>query len=138
MPGETYKFTFTLHAPMETGIYDEHFNLVEEGVAWFSDPGQGGPPDPQLEGLFEVIPSSTMGAGGSGQGGAGAGVGAGGAGGSTGAWGEGPPPSPDPDVQVSCAVAFGETNGGRVEALGILGLLGVLACARRRRTIFQS
>ena len=29
--------------------YDEFFGVVEEGVAWFSDPGQGGPPDNDLE-----------------------------------------------------------------------------------------
>jgi len=54
MPGETYKFTWTMHAPKETGLYDEHFGLVQEGVTWFGDPGQGGPPDAQLEGLFQV------------------------------------------------------------------------------------
>lgn len=52
-PGETYRFTFQLHAPMEPGLYDEFFGVVQEGEAWFSD--QGGPPDNQLEGLFEVL-----------------------------------------------------------------------------------
>jgi MYXO-CTERM domain-containing protein len=47
--GGTYKFTFDLHAPDKPGTYYEYFNLVEEGVAWFSDPGQGGPPDDDLE-----------------------------------------------------------------------------------------
>jgi len=47
--GDTYKFTFDLHAPAKPGTYYEYFNLVEEGVAWFSDPGQGGPPDNDLE-----------------------------------------------------------------------------------------
>jgi hypothetical protein len=47
--GDTYKFTFDLHAPDKPGTYYEYFNLVEEGVAWFSDPGQGGPPDNDLE-----------------------------------------------------------------------------------------
>ena len=76
-PGETYKFVFTMHAPMDTGVYDEHFGLVQEGVTWFSDPGQGGPPDAQLEGLFEVLPNPNAGVGG----GAGAGVGGAGVGG---------------------------------------------------------
>src|SRR5262249_49779080 len=40
--------------PAKDGLYDEHIGLVQEGVAWFSDPGQGGPPDGQLEGLFQV------------------------------------------------------------------------------------
>jgi len=47
--GDSYKFTFDLHAPDKPGTYYEYFNLVEEGVAWFSDPGQGGPPDDDLE-----------------------------------------------------------------------------------------
>jgi hypothetical protein len=47
--GGTYKFEFDLHAPDAPGTYYEYFNLVEEGVAWFSDPGQGGPPDDDLE-----------------------------------------------------------------------------------------
>lgn len=54
MPGETYTFEWEMHAPAKGGVYDEHFGLVQEGVAWFSDPGQGGPPDGQLEGIFEV------------------------------------------------------------------------------------
>ncbi|MEZ4294169.1 MAG: GH25 family lysozyme [Polyangiaceae bacterium] len=55
MPGETYTFKWIMHAPKLTGTYDEHFGLVQEGVAWFSDPGQGGPPDTQLEGRFTVV-----------------------------------------------------------------------------------
>jgi hypothetical protein len=47
--GSTYKVTFDLHAPDKPGTYFEYFNLVEEGVAWFSDSGQGGPPDDDLE-----------------------------------------------------------------------------------------
>jgi MYXO-CTERM domain-containing protein len=48
-PGATYKFTFDLHAPATPGTYFEYFGVVEDGVAWFSDPGQGGPPDDDLE-----------------------------------------------------------------------------------------
>lgn len=44
-PGATGRFTFTLRAPLAPGEYSEYFNLVEEGVAWFSDPGNGGPAD---------------------------------------------------------------------------------------------
>jgi hypothetical protein len=47
--GSSYKFTFDLHAPATTGTYLEYFNLVQEGVAWFSDPGEGGPSDTDLE-----------------------------------------------------------------------------------------
>ncbi len=54
-PGGTYKFTFDLAAPMTPGLYDEHFGVVEESVAWFSDPGQGGPPDSDLEVKIQVV-----------------------------------------------------------------------------------
>ncbi|HEX8792370.1 MAG TPA: CHAP domain-containing protein [Polyangiaceae bacterium] len=54
-PGSTYKFTFDLHAPDKPGTYYEYFNLVEDGVAWFSDPGQGGPPDNDLEVQVVVV-----------------------------------------------------------------------------------
>ncbi len=53
-PGETYKFEFTLRAPAEPGEYAEYFGVVQEGVAWFSDDGQGGPPDNQLQVKVEV------------------------------------------------------------------------------------
>ena len=52
--GSNYTFTWTMHAPASTGRYDEHWGVVEEGVAWFSDPGQGGPADNNLEGIFVV------------------------------------------------------------------------------------
>jgi MYXO-CTERM domain-containing protein len=54
-PGSTFKFQFNLHAPDKPGTYYEYFNLVEEGVAWFSDPGQGGPPDNDLEVQVVVV-----------------------------------------------------------------------------------
>ncbi len=44
-PGETGRFDFAVRAPATPGDYPQYFNLVQEGVAWFSDPGQGGPPD---------------------------------------------------------------------------------------------
>jgi hypothetical protein len=53
--GSSYKFTFNLHAPAKTGTYLEYFNLLEEGVAWFSDPGQGGPSDEDLEVKIVVV-----------------------------------------------------------------------------------
>src|SRR5580700_5025608 len=62
-PGSTYKFTFDLAAPMTAGTYDEFFGVVEDGVAWFSDPGQGGPPDNDLEVKIKVIPGPPVDAG---------------------------------------------------------------------------
>ncbi len=53
-PGGTFKFQFDLHAPNQPGTYFEYFGVVEEGVAWFSDPGQGGPPDNDLEVQVQV------------------------------------------------------------------------------------
>jgi hypothetical protein len=53
-PGGTHKFTFTFHASA-LGTYDEHFGMVEEGVAWFSDKGEGGPADDLLEVKIDVV-----------------------------------------------------------------------------------
>jgi uncharacterized protein (TIGR03382 family) len=47
-PGGVGRFEFTVRAPMTPGDYPQYFNLVEEGVAWFSD--QGGP----VDGLLQV------------------------------------------------------------------------------------
>lgn len=46
-PGETGRFEFTVRAPAAAGEYAQHFGLVQESVAWFSD--EGGPSDDQLE-----------------------------------------------------------------------------------------
>lgn len=53
-PGGTFKFAFNFHAPAKAGTYHEFFDLVQENVAWFSDPGQGGPADNQIEAWIEV------------------------------------------------------------------------------------
>jgi lysozyme len=53
-PGGNFKFSFNFHAPAKAGTYNEYFDLVQEGVAWFSDPGQGGPPDTQIEAQIVV------------------------------------------------------------------------------------
>jgi lysozyme len=53
-PGATYEFKFDFHAPPTPGMYDEYFGMVEDGVAWFSDPGQGGPPDDDIQAKIEV------------------------------------------------------------------------------------
>ncbi|MBL8684511.1 MAG: M23 family metallopeptidase [Myxococcales bacterium] len=45
-PGATGRFNFSLRAPNTVGAeYSEYFGIVREGVAWFSDTGQGGPAD---------------------------------------------------------------------------------------------
>jgi lysozyme len=53
--GETLTVEFTVTAPAEEGDYVEHFNLVEEDVAWFSDtPPGGGPSDDAIALHIEV------------------------------------------------------------------------------------
>ena len=61
-PGGTYRFQWTWSVPVTTapGLYDEHYGMVEEGVAWFSDPGQAGPADENIEGIIEVLPALPM------------------------------------------------------------------------------
>lgn len=54
-PGQDYPFTFSWHAPSTPGVYDEFFSLVQEGVHWFGDPGQGGPADNVIEAKIEVV-----------------------------------------------------------------------------------
>jgi len=97
-PGQSYKFAFDLKAPTEPGTYHEHFGVVQEGVTWFSDQGQGGPPDNQLEAQITVVASDGSGgaagaagsagaAGGGEAGSAGSGGAAGSSGGSVGVGG---------------------------------------------------
>lgn len=38
-PGATGRFNFSVRAPATPGDYPQYFNLVQEGVAWFSAPG---------------------------------------------------------------------------------------------------
>ncbi len=54
-PGANFKFNFTFHAPTKPGTYKEYFGVVQEGVAWFSAPGQGGPADDVFEAQIKVI-----------------------------------------------------------------------------------
>jgi hypothetical protein len=61
--GDSFKFQFTFQAPDKPGDYTEFFGVVEEGVAWFSDPGQGGPPDDQLQAKLTVLPALPVDAG---------------------------------------------------------------------------
>jgi lysozyme len=63
-PGESVELTFGITAPDEPGEHSESFNLVEEGVAWFSDinPG-GGPTDDAITLRFSVTSSTGSDAG---------------------------------------------------------------------------
>jgi hypothetical protein len=56
-PGETGRFNFSVRAPAAAGDYDQFFNVVQEGVTWFSD--SGGPIDRQLEIRVTSTPAAT-------------------------------------------------------------------------------
>jgi Phage tail lysozyme/Ig-like domain from next to BRCA1 gene len=151
-PGGTYKFTFDLAAPMTPGMYDEHFGVVEESVAWFSDPGQGGPPDTQLEVKIQVVAGSSSSssssgstssgghdagagdAGGGGSGAGGAGTGGSGAGGS-GAGGSGSGSTSKGSVGDTSNCAFSAGQDGPYGRLApwLLGLAIVAGRRARRR-----
>jgi hypothetical protein len=55
-PGSTGRFAFSVRAPATPGDYPQYFNLVEEGVSWFSD--SLGPAD----GVIQIRVTSTVGA----------------------------------------------------------------------------
>ncbi|MBX3249223.1 MAG: hypothetical protein KF901_18745 [Myxococcales bacterium] len=52
-PGGTGRFAFTVRAPAAAGDYAQFFNLVREGVTWFSMPG-----DAQLQVRVTVLAAS--------------------------------------------------------------------------------
>lgn len=134
MPGETYKFTWEMHAPLITGEYDEHMGLVQEGVAWFSDPGQGGPVDGQLQGIFRVVPYSGHGGeGGAGVGGGG-GAGGGGNGGDDGNGGDGADGSGSKsNTDSGCSMSTtGSRPGAPLGASLFAAALGFAGLLRRR------
>jgi MYXO-CTERM domain-containing protein len=160
-PGGTYKFTFDLAAPQTPGLYDEHFGVVQESVAWFSDPGQGGPPDTDLEVKIQVVASASSssaassggatggsGAGGSGAGGgatSGSGSGGSGSSGSGGAsttgatggastGGAGAGGGNSPGKGASCAASPGRGAPGRAPAGAMALVLAAAWLGRRRRS----
>lgn len=54
-PGSNFTFSFTFKAPDTPGDYSEHYGFVQEGVTWFGEPGQAGPPDEQIEAHLIVL-----------------------------------------------------------------------------------
>jgi hypothetical protein len=157
-PGSTYRFQFTLDAPSVPGHYAEYFDVVEEGVAWFSDPGQGGPPDDQLQNAITVVPGiadagvDAASDGATGRAGAGSDAGPELADAGRGMGTDGPPATvPDGgrsgadgatllDAAASsdggCACRFGSPRS-RTPMNTLLGLLGI-ACGLRRRRLHAS
>ncbi len=58
--GETVTLTMTIIGPAEPGTYTESFNLVRDGVVWFSDPPPaGGPPDDAITFTVQVTLDGT-------------------------------------------------------------------------------
>jgi hypothetical protein len=59
-PNADGTFNFSFHGPTGAacvpGTYHEYFGVVQESVAWFSDNGEGGPPDNQLEAVIQLVP----------------------------------------------------------------------------------
>jgi Phage tail lysozyme len=59
-PNADGTFAFAFHGPTGAacvpGTHHEFFGVVQDGVAWFSDNGQGGPPDNQIEALIDLVP----------------------------------------------------------------------------------
>ena len=68
-PGDTVTLTFEVEAPVDEGEYIEHFNLVEEGLGWFSDTPPGGGPADDAIALTITVDGEPQGAGGTGAGG---------------------------------------------------------------------
>ena len=62
-PGKDYTFSWTLHAPTKPGTYTEKWGVVEEGTAWFSDPGEGGPADGSIWFKITVVADDVQDAG---------------------------------------------------------------------------
>lgn len=64
-PGASGTFTFKWDAPTGAacvpGTYKEYFGLVQEGSGWFSDAGNAGPADDQIEALIELVPADATG-----------------------------------------------------------------------------
>jgi lysozyme len=149
-PGTTYRFVFTLHAPDAVGRYDEHFGVVQDGSAWFSDPTEGGPPDNLLEVIVRVLPADDAGAsdGAAGDAAVTGDAAAPDAGSDASAAESGHPGGGDAGVRGDGSVADGSDtamragfgcNAGGITPHGRLGALGALGIAaallrRRRRT----
>ncbi len=70
LPGDQITLTFSITAPADAGQYHEHFNLVEDGFAWFSDTPPGGEPlDDTIALDIVVTDEGDGGEGGQGEGG---------------------------------------------------------------------
>ncbi|HEY1585100.1 MAG TPA: phage tail tip lysozyme [Polyangia bacterium] len=156
-PNADGTFSFAFHGPTgsdcKPGTYHEYFGIVQEGVAWFSDNGQGGPPDNQIEALIDLVPgdptaTGDMGdtsggddggtTGGGGAGGAGGGDGTGGNGdgtgggdGSGGGSADNPGGSGTPTTHAGCAVGGSPSS----DALLLLFVCALVVARVRRQDV---
>ncbi|MDB4968312.1 MAG: hypothetical protein JWN44_4001 [Myxococcales bacterium] len=148
-PNADGTFAFSFHGPTGAGCvpgsYHEFFGVVQEGVAWFSDNGQGGPPDNQLEALINLVPGDPGSTGGgsppgadggtTGQGGGGGGGGTGGGAGSGGA-GDNPGTGGNGGTTTGSGSQGGCAVGGSASSDGLVLLFAcALVVARVRRRI---
>lgn len=64
-PGANGTFSFSFHGPTGAacvpGTYKEYFGVVQDGASWFSDAGNAGPPDDQIEAVIELLPADSSG-----------------------------------------------------------------------------
>jgi hypothetical protein len=119
----TFKFSFTgpTGAACVPGTYTEYFGVVQESVAWFSDAGDGGPADNDIEALIDLVPGDATGSG-SGSGSAEGSDDSGGSNGDT--------QGSDDDPSQPGAQSAGCNAGGHASALIIIAFAGLV---RRRR-----
>ncbi|HEY4238570.1 MAG TPA: phage tail tip lysozyme [Kofleriaceae bacterium] len=127
-PGSNGTFSFTFDGPTGDacvpGMYTEYFGIVQDGTHWFSDNGEGGPADDQLEALIQLVAGDDAGSGsGSGSGDTGSGSGSGSDDGSDRDGSDGGPGT----ESAGCAAGGAGAGGFGFAALGALGLV-----ARRR------
>jgi hypothetical protein len=148
-PGANGTFSFAFDGPTGAacvpGSYHEFFGVVQEGVAWFSDNGQGGPPDNQIEALIDLVAgdpgSPDMGGGGGGGSGGGGGTSGGDDGGTTGPTddggtvdnpGTGGNGTPPVGAHAGCSVAGSASSDGLVFVLAFAVALVVVRLRRAR------
>jgi hypothetical protein len=144
-PGADGTFAFSFHGPTGAacvpGTYHEFFGVVQEGVAWFSDGGQGGPPDNQIEALISLVPGDPAAGDMGGDTTPGSGGGAGGGGGGAGGGGGGLPDNPgtggngaDPGTTTGAGGQGGCSVAGSASSDGFMLLVAcALVVARVRR-----
>jgi hypothetical protein len=156
-PGGSFAFPLELTANA-VGDVTQTFSLVEEAVTWFGDaPLGGGPPDGLLAVHVVVTAAPAGGSSSSGSSSSGAGTGGAGEGGSGGSGGDGAASSSSSSGEAATSSGAAGTGGsdgapngtpshasgcalvtaagsGDAGALWMLGALGAMVVARRRRS----